>query len=103
MAILQPLLALLSRSVGRILSALFGWAVVALFGETSRSEKIWLSALVGAAAGAPSAPWLADHRGGRRRVPRGALLGPGSTHHHHHPGPSRGAGSAGDRCAGIRG
>src|SRR5262245_33173023 len=53
MAIIQPLLALLSRSVGRVVSALFGWAVVALFGETSRTQKIWLSALVGAAAAWP--------------------------------------------------
>ena len=53
MAILQSLLALLSRSVGRLLSALFGWAVVALFGDTSPREKIWLSALVGAAVAWP--------------------------------------------------
>jgi hypothetical protein len=50
MAILQALLALLSRSLGSIMSALFGWAVMALFGETSAREKAWLSALVGAAA-----------------------------------------------------
>src|SRR5262245_40628810 len=53
MAIIQPLLAWLSRSVGRLVSSLFGWAVVALFGETSRSEKLWLSALVAAAAAWP--------------------------------------------------
>jgi Putative Actinobacterial Holin-X, holin superfamily III len=53
MAILQALLALISRSLGSILSALFGWAVVALFGETSPREKMWLSALVGAAAAWP--------------------------------------------------
>jgi uncharacterized membrane protein (DUF485 family) len=53
MAIVQALLALLSRSLGSILSALFGWAVVALFGETSPREKAWLSALVGAAAAWP--------------------------------------------------
>jgi hypothetical protein len=53
MAIIQALLALISRSLGRVLSAVFGWAVVALFGETSRTKKIWLSALVSAAAAWP--------------------------------------------------
>jgi hypothetical protein len=53
MAIIQALLALISRSLGRVLSAVFGWAVVALFGETSRTKKIWLSALVAAAAAWP--------------------------------------------------
>lgn len=53
MAILQAILSLLSRSVGRITSAVFGWAVVALFGQTSDREKILLSALVGAAAAWP--------------------------------------------------
>src|SRR5437016_2582798 len=50
MVILQALLALISRSLGSIMSALFGWAVVALFGPTTPREKMWLSALVGAAA-----------------------------------------------------
>jgi hypothetical protein len=53
MAIIQAAFALISRSLGRILSALFGWAVVALFGHTDAREKIWLSALVGAAAAWP--------------------------------------------------
>jgi Putative Actinobacterial Holin-X, holin superfamily III len=53
MAIIQALLGLVSRSVGRITSAIFGWAVVALFGQTSGREKIALSALVGAAAAWP--------------------------------------------------
>ena len=53
MAILQGILALISRSLGSILSALFGWAVVALFGPTKAKEKVWLSALVGAAAAWP--------------------------------------------------
>jgi len=52
-AVLQALLSLISRSVGRITSAIFGWAVVALFGQTSDREKILLSALVGAAAAWP--------------------------------------------------
>ena len=50
MVIIQAVLALLSRSLGTIMSALFGWAVVALFGPTNPREKMWLSALVGAAA-----------------------------------------------------
>lgn len=53
MAIIQALLALVSRSLGRILSAVFGWAVVALFGQTSGTEKVALSAVVGAAAAWP--------------------------------------------------
>jgi hypothetical protein len=53
MAIVQAILALISRSLGSIVSALFGWAVVALFGQTSSREKAWLSALVGAAAAWP--------------------------------------------------
>src|ERR1700704_3672766 len=53
MAILQAILALIGRSMGSILSALFGWAVVALFGQTTSREKVWLSALVGAAAAWP--------------------------------------------------
>jgi hypothetical protein len=50
MAIVQALLALISRSLGRIVSAIFGWAVVSLFGQTDGREKTVLSALVGAAA-----------------------------------------------------
>src|SRR6266446_6602587 len=53
MAIVQAILALVSRSLGSILSSLFGWAVVALFGQTSSREKAWLSGLVGAAAAWP--------------------------------------------------
>jgi hypothetical protein len=53
MAIVQAILALISRSLGSILSSLFGWAVVALFGQTSSREKAWLSGLVGAAAAWP--------------------------------------------------
>lgn len=50
MAILQAVLALIGRSLGRITSAIFGWAVVALFGQTSPTERTLLSAVVGAAA-----------------------------------------------------
>jgi hypothetical protein len=53
MAILQALIALVTRSLGRITSAIFGWAVVALFGQTAPAEKTMLSALVGAAAAWP--------------------------------------------------
>src|ERR1700682_2039469 len=53
MAIVQAMLTLISRSLGSILSALFGWAVVALFGQTSSREKAWLSGLVAAAAAWP--------------------------------------------------
>jgi hypothetical protein len=53
MAVIQAVLALISRSLGRITSAIFGWAVVALFGQTSPTEKTVLSALVAAAAAWP--------------------------------------------------
>ena len=53
MAVVQALLALITRSLGRITSAIFGWAVVALFGQTDPAEKTMLSALVGAAAAWP--------------------------------------------------
>jgi Putative Actinobacterial Holin-X, holin superfamily III len=50
MAVIQAVLALISRSLGRITSAIFGWAVVALFGQTAPAERTLLSAVVGAAA-----------------------------------------------------
>lgn len=53
MAIIQALLALITRSLGRITSSIFGWAVVALFGRTNSREQTLLSALVGAAAAWP--------------------------------------------------
>jgi len=53
MAVIQAVLALISRSLGRIVSAIFGWAVVALFGQADPSEKTMLSAVVGAAAAWP--------------------------------------------------
>jgi hypothetical protein len=52
-AILQGVLALITRSLGRILSAIFGWAVVALFGRTTSGEQTLLSGLVAAAAAWP--------------------------------------------------
>jgi Putative Actinobacterial Holin-X, holin superfamily III len=53
MAILQALLALISKSAGKILNAIFGWAVRALFGRTTAKEQMFLSALVGAAVAWP--------------------------------------------------
>jgi hypothetical protein len=53
MAVLQAIFAFVSRSAGKIFSALLGWAVSALFGKTSEREKAWLSALVAAAAAWP--------------------------------------------------
>jgi hypothetical protein len=38
-AILQALLALISKSGGKILNALFGWVVRALFGRISPNER----------------------------------------------------------------
>ena len=52
-AILQALLALISKSAGKILNAIFGWAVRALFGRTTAKEQMFLSGLVGAAIAWP--------------------------------------------------
>lgn len=53
MAILQALLALISKSAGKVLNAIFGWAVRALFGRTTAREQMFLSGLVGAAVAWP--------------------------------------------------
>ena len=53
MAILQALLALLTKSAGTILNAIFGWAVIALFGRTSPRQQTLLSGVVGMAAAWP--------------------------------------------------
>jgi MFS family permease len=53
MAFIQALFSLLSRSLGKILNAIFGWAVVALFGQTTPTQKTLLSGLVGLAAAWP--------------------------------------------------
>ena len=53
MAILQALISLITKSAGKILNAIFGWAVVALFGQTSPKEQTMLSAVVAAAAAWP--------------------------------------------------
>ena len=39
MAVIQAVLALVSRSLGKVVAALFGWAVVALFGQTSPARE----------------------------------------------------------------
>jgi hypothetical protein len=53
MALLQALLSFLGRSAGKILNAIFGWAVVALFGRTSPRQQTVLSGVVAAAAAWP--------------------------------------------------
>src|SRR4030095_8789068 len=53
MAIIQAIFAFLSRSVGKIFTALFDWAVVALFGRVSGTRKTVLSIVMGAAAAWP--------------------------------------------------
>ena len=53
MAILQALFALITRSAGKILNAIFGWAVNALFGRTTARDQTVLSAIVGAAVAWP--------------------------------------------------
>lgn len=53
MAVLQALLALISKSAGKVLNAIFGWAVHALFGRTSSREQTLLSGLVAAAVAWP--------------------------------------------------
>lgn len=50
MAILQAIFAFISRSTGKILNAVFGWAVLALFGKTSAKQQTFLTILVAAAA-----------------------------------------------------
>ncbi len=53
MALIQAILSLVSRSVGKILTALFDWAVVALFGRVSGRRRMLLSGLVASAAAWP--------------------------------------------------
>jgi hypothetical protein len=53
MALLQALLALISKSAGKILNALFGWAVRALFGQTTARQQTFLSIVVAAAVAWP--------------------------------------------------
>ena len=53
MALLQALFAFIGKSAGKMLTAIFGWAVVALFGQTSPKERTLLSGLVASAAAWP--------------------------------------------------
>ena len=53
MAVLQALFALITKSAGKILNALFGWAVRALFGQTTAREQTFLSVVVAAAVAWP--------------------------------------------------
>jgi hypothetical protein len=50
MALLQAILMLAARSSGRFINAVFGWAVRALFGFVSGTEKVWLTGVVALAA-----------------------------------------------------
>ena len=45
MALLGPLVALLGRFVGRILTTTLGWASTLLFGRVAQSRQIWLAVL----------------------------------------------------------
>src|SRR5258706_4982449 len=53
MALLQAIVNLLGRTVGKILSALLDWAVVALFGRVSGRRKLLLWGLMASAAAWP--------------------------------------------------
>src|SRR3954468_1427601 len=53
MAILQALISYLGKSAGKVLNAVFGWAVIALFGQPSPKEQTLLSGVVAAAAAWP--------------------------------------------------
>jgi hypothetical protein len=46
MVLVQAFLSFLGRSAGKILNAIFGWAVIALFGRTSSRQETLLSAVV---------------------------------------------------------
>src|SRR4030095_15323033 len=50
MAILQALFAFIGRSAGKILNAIFGWAVRALFGRTSGTQQALLTGILALAA-----------------------------------------------------
>jgi Putative Actinobacterial Holin-X, holin superfamily III len=53
MALLNAIVALIGRTVGKILSALLDWAVIALFGRVAGSRKFVLLGLMAAAAAWP--------------------------------------------------
>ncbi len=53
MAFLQAILTVIARSAGKILNAIFGWAVRALFGQPSPKEQPFLTGVVATAAAWP--------------------------------------------------
>jgi len=53
MFVLQAIFGLVTKSAGKILNALFGWSVRALFGQTTTKEQTYLSVVVGAAVAWP--------------------------------------------------
>jgi hypothetical protein len=53
MVIVQALLTLITKSAGKIMNAMFGWAVRALFGQTSAREQTVLSGVVAMAVAWP--------------------------------------------------
>src|SRR5688572_28480039 len=53
MALLQALIAYIGKSAGKILNAIFGWAVIALFGRTAPRQHMVLTGLVAMAAAWP--------------------------------------------------
>lgn len=57
MLLLEAFFALLRKSFGNIVRAIFGWATLALFGEVGEKERTWLSVVVGAAAAWPIMVW----------------------------------------------
>ena len=50
MALIQALFSFLGKSAGKVLNAIFGWAVIALFGRSSPREQTLLTGLVAMAA-----------------------------------------------------
>jgi hypothetical protein len=53
MALLQAIVSLITRTFGRILSALLDWAVVSLFGRVTGTRQLFLWGMVAAAAAWP--------------------------------------------------
>src|SRR5437660_356346 len=64
MAIIQALLAFLTRSAGKILNTAFGWATVMLFGQVPQERQIYLSII---AFG--SVAWIVAVAGGLETEP----------------------------------
>jgi Putative Actinobacterial Holin-X, holin superfamily III len=53
MALIQAIVSLITRTIGKILSALLDWAVVSLFGRVSGKRQLFLWAMMAAAAAWP--------------------------------------------------